>query len=76
MDGDLQTRLQARTAQEGPEPLASLRRLAVCRGGWSYAAAGAILDLKDNEDRLAQLLATLQKYRLINWRVLPNGQTR
>ncbi len=76
MDGDIQTRLQAMSQLEGPEPLAALRRLAVCRGGWSYSTAGAILDLKENEDRLAQLLATLQKYQLITWRVLPNGQTR
>jgi tetratricopeptide (TPR) repeat protein len=57
-------RLQEMTAQEGPEPAAALRRLAVCQGGFTSEAAAAILGVEDAA-ALEQLLVTLRDWQFL-----------
>jgi tetratricopeptide (TPR) repeat protein len=63
MDRLILQRLDEMTAQEGPGPRAALRRLAVCRGGFTTEAAAAILDLE--EAALDELLATLRGWQFV-----------
>ena len=57
--------LRQMTEMEGPEAEAALKRLAVCRGSFTYEAAAAILDLEENEETLDTVLATLQAWQFV-----------
>jgi tetratricopeptide (TPR) repeat protein len=57
-------RLEEMSAQEGPEPAAALRRLAVCQGGFTSEAAAAILEVEDTA-ALESLLATLRGWQFV-----------
>ncbi len=73
LDEMIRKTLRQMTDNEGPETERALRRLAVCRGGFSYQAAQAILQV-DN-DTLDVRLETLQIWQFVTLRVVDN-QTR
>ncbi|WP_162909617.1 toll/interleukin-1 receptor domain-containing protein, partial [Aggregatilinea lenta] len=50
---------------EGEQLVTALRRLGVFRAGFTYEAAGAILNLEEDEDRLDHYLETLQTWQFI-----------
>jgi tetratricopeptide (TPR) repeat protein len=57
-------RLDDMTQQHGPAPAAALRRLALCRGGFTGEAARAILEL-DDVQKLEAILTVLQEWGMI-----------
>jgi hypothetical protein len=66
MNTEITERLRQMTAaQSNTEAESALRKLAVCRDGFSYEAAQAILDLKDNLPKLDTLLAVLQTWQFV-----------
>lgn len=73
MDSLITRRLREMFNEEGPEPEAALRRLAVCRGGFTIAAAAAILGLEENSTHLERLLATLRTWQFITFQVIEDG---
>ncbi|MBI5960001.1 MAG: tetratricopeptide repeat protein [Chloroflexi bacterium] len=76
MDQLILRRLDDMTAEEGPEPGAALRRLTVFRGGFTAAAAAAILGLEDDPAHLDRLLTLLRGWQFVSWQTLVNGQRR
>lgn len=76
MDRLIIRRLHDMEAEEGPEPGAALRRLTVCRGGFTLDAAAAILGLEDDPGLVERRLATLRGWQFITWHVIANGQRR
>ncbi len=76
LDEMLSKTLRQMTEQENPETTAALRKLAVCRDGFTYEAALAILELEDDTDELDQHLATLQVWQFVNMSVLEGNRTR
>ncbi len=59
--------LEQMTAEEGPEYAAALSALAACRGGFTFEAAGHLLEA--DEDRLEQVLDTLQAWQFVRLHV-------
>ncbi|MBN1202172.1 MAG: TIR domain-containing protein [Anaerolineae bacterium] len=73
--------LDQMTGEAGPGAAAALRRLAVCRGGFSYHAAGFILGLFDDnaqldEDTLDEQLEALITWQFVTAEALEGGRTR
>jgi tetratricopeptide (TPR) repeat protein len=74
MDRMIIKRLQDMTAEEGPEPAAALRRLTICRGGFTDAAAAALLGMDEDDPALDSLLATLRSWQFVTLLSAVNGQ--
>jgi tetratricopeptide (TPR) repeat protein len=74
MDRMINRRLQEMTDEEGPGPAAALRRLAVCRGGFTDEAATAILGWDAGDPALESVLATLRAWQFVTLQSAGNGQ--
>ncbi len=73
MDKLIIQRLHEMNLEEGPEPAAALRRLAVCRGGFTLEAAGAILGLEEDPSHLENLIQTLRGWQFVTLQAAFNG---
>lgn len=73
MDHMIRRRLQELAAEEGPELVAALRRLATCQRGFTQDTAAALLEIDDDVE-LEQLLATLRAWQFITLQTVANGQ--
>jgi tetratricopeptide (TPR) repeat protein len=73
MDRMISKRLQEMTKEEGPGPTAALRRLAVCRGGFTNEAAAAMLDLEIDDPSLEGTLATLRAWQFVTLQSAVDG---
>lgn len=66
-------RLQELAAEEDQTVVAALRRLAVCRGGFTQNAAAALLEL-DDEAELDHMLTTLRAWQFVAMQSTLAGQ--
>jgi tetratricopeptide (TPR) repeat protein len=73
MDLMISRRLQEMTKDEGPGPAAALRRLTVCRGGFTDEAAAAVLGVAIDDPSLADTLATLRAWQFVTLQPAVNG---
>jgi len=67
--------------QTGVEHKAALRKLTVCRGGFTYDAAAYLLNVVDEEgnieeDTLDPCLETLINWQFVSRKVMPDGRIR
>jgi tetratricopeptide (TPR) repeat protein len=73
MDRMVGSRLAEMTKEEGPGPAAALRRLAVCRGGFTHEAAAAVLGVEGDDPSLEGTLATLRSWQFVTLQSAVNG---
>lgn len=67
LDEMIRKTMRQMVEQEGIETASALKRLGVCRGGFTFEAAEAILELANDTDKLYTLLNALQSWQFVTF---------